>query len=158
MPSCFSIYLLCVCLWPMSSRHDLLKQRVSFTNIACSLLQVINIATLISLLLWRTYCQPYAGRNILMGYSSDANILAQEHSMQNCNFHSLPTATVAPENIFTKPTEETFIPCAGLECVTQLVTRQQCQFIFHSAKQILKYYYLYSQTQALSIFLPKENT
>lgn len=77
---------------------------------------------------------------------------------QNCNFHPLPTATVVPENIFTKPTEETFIPCAGMECVTQLVTREQCQFIFPSAKQILKYYYLYSQTHALSIFLPKENT
>lgn len=78
---------------------------------------------------------------------------------QNCNFYPLLTTTVVSRNydIFTKPTGETFIPCAGMEGVTHLVTREQCQFIFQSAKQILKYYYLYSQRHALSIFLPKEN-
>lgn len=61
---------------------------------------------------------------------------------QNSNFYPLLTTTVVPGNydIFTKPIEETFISCAGMECVAHLVTREQCQFIFHSAKQILKYY------------------
>lgn len=76
---------------------------------------------------------------------------------QNCNFYPLLTTIVVQGNydIFTKPTGESFIPCAGMECVAHLVTREQCQFIIQSAKQILKYYYLYSQNTCIFHFPTK---
>lgn len=45
---------------------------------------------------------------------------------QNFNFYPLLT-TVVPGNydFFTKPTEEAFMSCAGMERVAHLVTREQ---------------------------------